>query len=104
MRSRGRAKSAHDDAKSLRNGATSRVFRATSGVIDAMSVSSGGMSERGGATSEISAVMTRLAGAMKRRGPSIATLVGATRARCIAIEKQVRAIAKRLLQLRGSAG
>jgi hypothetical protein len=62
------------------------------------------MSKRGGATSEVSAAMTRLAGAMKRRGPSIATNGGATSARCIAIEKRVRAIATKALAIeRGGA-
>jgi hypothetical protein len=96
---RGRVKSAHDDAMSSRNGATSTVIRATSRVIDAMSASSGAMSERGDATGEISAAMAGLAGAMGRRGASIATNGVATRARCIAIEKQVRAIAMKALAI-----
>jgi hypothetical protein len=41
--------------------------------------------------------MTRLAGAIERRGSSIATKGGATSARCIAIEKQARAIAIKTL-------
>jgi hypothetical protein len=47
-----RAKSDDDDGKGSRNGATSRVFRATSEVIDAMRESIGGMSERFAETSE----------------------------------------------------
>jgi hypothetical protein len=74
---RSRAKSDDDDAKRSRNGATSRVFRATSKVIDAMSGSIGGMSERFDETSEISAAMTRVAGANGQCGPSIATNGGA---------------------------
>jgi hypothetical protein len=85
-----------------RNGATSKVFGATSKVIDAMSAVNGGMSERGDETAEISVAMAELASANGRRRASIATNGGATKGHVLSIERQTRAIAKSLLQLRGS--